>query len=57
LSGVPEGLFEPREKKPTKISSTGLARYRMNARDVGDGVHAEVTIDGRVYRVSIREMA
>ena len=27
LSGVPEGLFEPREKKSAKISSTRLARY------------------------------
>jgi len=30
LSGIPEGLFEPCEKKPAKVSSTGLARYRMN---------------------------
>jgi DNA replication protein DnaC len=30
LSGIPEGRFEPCEKKPAKVSSTGLARYRMN---------------------------
>ncbi len=30
LSRVPEGLYEPCEKKPAKVSSTGLARYRMN---------------------------
>jgi hypothetical protein len=25
-------------------------------RDIGDGEHAEVTIDGRVYRVRISEL-
>ncbi len=30
LGRVPEGLFEPCEKKPAKVSSTALARYRMN---------------------------
>src|SRR3974390_9396 len=30
LSRVPESLFEPCEKKPAKVSSTALARYRMN---------------------------
>jgi hypothetical protein len=30
LSGIPEGRFEPCEKKPAKVSSTGLVRYRMN---------------------------
>ena len=32
-------------------------RVGVFRRDVGDGVHAEVTIDGRVYRVPIRELA
>ena len=26
-------------------------------RDVGDGLHAEVIIDGRVYRVPLKELA
>ena len=26
-------------------------------RDVGDGEHAEVVIDGRVYRVRLRELS
>jgi hypothetical protein len=30
LRGLPEGLFEACEKKPAKVSSTGLVRYRMN---------------------------
>src|SRR3954471_1811749 len=30
LSGIPQGLLEPCEKKPAKVSSTGLVRYRMN---------------------------
>ena len=30
LRPIPEGLFEPCEKKPAKVSSTGLVRYRMN---------------------------
>ena len=30
LSGIPQGLFEPCEKKPAKVASTGLVRYRMN---------------------------
>jgi hypothetical protein len=30
LRGIPQGLFEPCEKKPAKVSSTGLVRYRMN---------------------------
>src|SRR5215208_3517074 len=30
LRGIPPGLFEPCEKKPAKVSSTGLVRYRMN---------------------------
>jgi hypothetical protein len=30
LRGIPQGLFEPCEKKPARVSSTGLVRYRMN---------------------------
>src|SRR5919199_530446 len=30
LRGIPQGLFEACEKKPAKVSSTGLVRYRMN---------------------------
>jgi transposase len=30
LSPLPDGLFEPCEKKPAKVSSTGLVRYRTN---------------------------
>jgi transposase len=30
LRGIPQGLFEACEKKPAKVASTGLVRYRMN---------------------------
>src|SRR4051794_39633411 len=30
LRGISQGLFEPCEKKPARVSSTGLVRYRMN---------------------------
>ena len=30
LRPMPDGLFEACEKKPAKVSSTGLVRYRMN---------------------------
>jgi hypothetical protein len=30
LRGIPQDLFEACEKKPAKVSSTGLVRYRMN---------------------------
>jgi hypothetical protein len=30
LRGIPQGLFEPCEKKPARVASTGLVRYRMN---------------------------
>jgi len=31
--------------------------HRHFRRDVGDGEHAEVVIDGRVYRVRLSELA
>jgi len=35
----------------------GMNPSVMFRRDVGNGVHAEVVIDGRVYRVRISELA
>jgi hypothetical protein len=50
----------PREISPVWRASMPVlwkGRAGVFRRDVGDGVHAEVTIDGRVYRVPIRELA
>ena len=52
------------ESRPTTITPTWRAgdpvRWKGRAgvfrRDVGDGEHAEVVIEGRVYRVRISEL-
>ena len=51
---IPDGLFEACEKKPAKVSSTGLVRYRMNDYSVPTRfAFQDVLVKGFVDEVAI----
>lgn len=51
---IPAGLFEPCEKRPGRVSSTSLVRYRGNDYSVPTRfAHREVMVKGFVDRVAI----